>query len=59
MIVNLLLYIRNAVTESTLKIETCDIQTRGNDVPQTRNIRKTPFYWGHKSGILYHFILDN
>ena len=53
MITNLLLCIRNAVLDSTLKIKTCDILTRGNDgqtillpIPRTRNMRKMPFYWG-------------
>ena len=53
MITNLLLCIRNAVLDSTLKVKTCDIYTRGNDgqtillpVPRTRNMRKMPFYWG-------------
>ena len=53
MIINLLLCVRNAVIDATLKIKTGNIHTRGNDgytiilpVPRTRNIRKRPFYWG-------------
>ena len=53
LIINLLLCIRNAVNQKTLKIKTCDRHTRGNDrltivlpVLRTRYMRKTPFYWG-------------
>ena len=59
MIVNLLLCIRNAVNDTTLKIKTHDINTLGNDVPRTRYIRKTPFYWGLKYGTLCLYTSDS
>ena len=53
LILNLLLCIRNAVIESTLKTIRGDINTRQNDgltiqlpIPRTKIMRKMPFYWG-------------
>ena len=53
LILNLLLCIRNAVIESTLKTIRGNINTRQNDgltiqlpIPRTKIMRKMPFYWG-------------
>ena len=53
MIINVLLCIRNAVIESTLKTKAGDIHTRQNDrltillpIPRTKIMRKMSFYWG-------------
>ena len=60
MILNLLLCIRNAVIESTLKTKAGNIHTRQNDgltilllVPRTKIIRKMPFFGDFRSGTLY------
>ena len=53
LILNLLLCIRNAVIENTLKTKSGDVHTRQNDgltihlpIPRTKIMRKMPFYWG-------------